>query len=276
MRNRPPNPPSHADRGLHGFARLAAATYFRSPYRRVARGGGMAKCYAAKRIDNREDLMPQRRIGHLVATTLLVCLLGQTPCQAQDDLSEHPVYLAFSDYRSAIIQADAESALRAVDSSTLQYYSEMLNHALNSDEATVRGLSIMDLLMVMSIRHRLTPEQVKGMDASSLFKYGVANGWTGKESVIGLDVVHVEVDGQTATATFTSNGAESPVPFQFDKEGGQWKIDLTSIMGASGSAFSQMAEQQGITDVELVSMLLGMVSGEEVDAESIWIPVNQR
>jgi hypothetical protein len=220
--------------------------------------------------------MNPRRFGHTVAAMLLACMLGQTPCQAQDDLSEHPVYLVFSEYKSAILQADAERALQAVDSSTLQYYSDVLNHALHSDESTVRALSTMDLLMVMTIRHRLTPEQIKGMDASSLFKHGVANGWTGKEGVMGVEVVRVDVDGRVAAATFTSNGAESPVPFQFDKEGDEWKIDLTSIMGAGSSAFSQMAEQQGITDVELVSMLLEMVSGEKVDAESMWIPVNQR
>lgn len=218
--------------------------------------------------------MTQCSVGRFFAAVIFMCSLAQTPCYAQTDLSDHPVYLAFADYKSAILQADAEKALQVVDASTLQYYSDMLDHALNAVEDTVRELSTMDLLMVLSIRHRLEAEQIKSMDASNLFKHGVANGWTGKESVMGIEVVRINVDGQTATAAFTANGVESPIPFRFDNEGGQWKVDLTAIMDASNSAFRQMAQQQGITEVELVFMLLEMVTGKEVDSKRLWKPVN--
>ena len=196
------------------------------------------------------------------------------PCLAQDELLQHPVYQAFAAYKAAILEANAEKTLALVDSNTIQYYGAMLDHALNSDETTVRALDMMDLLMVMSIRHRVDPEHAKAMNATSLLEHGVNSGWIGKESVMGMDVTHIDVEGDQAAATFTASNVQAPVPFQFNREGGTWKIDLTSIMEVSGSAFKQLAEQQEVTEVDLIFMLLGMISSKEVDQSSIWVPIN--
>ena len=207
---------------------------------------------------------------------MLAALLAWQPAWAQENLAEHPVYQAFEAYRAAILTSEADDALGLVDSATIGYYGTMLDYARTLGEEKARALDVMDLLMVLSIRHRLSEQQVKTMDAETLFKHGVAHGWIGRESVASFTITGIETDGDVGFARTASRGVEVPFPFRFHREQGRWKIDLTGVMDASGAAFSQLAKQQGMTEVELIFYLLETVSEKEIDEKTIWTPIHQR
>lgn len=206
---------------------------------------------------------------------LLALLLVQHPAIAQEDLAQNPVNIAFQTYKTAILNDDAETAFESVDSNTIQYYADMLDYALHLSEEQTRQLRLIDLLTVLAVRHRVPDDVARSMNPETFFKYGVSNGWVGKNSVMGLEVVRVDIDGDFAITRVAANGVESPAAFHFHREGGTWKLDLTSIMAVSNLALTQVAEQQGLTEAELLFSLLESVSGKKVD-ESIWQPINQR
>jgi hypothetical protein len=208
----------------------------------------------------------------VVALGLLIS--GQTPLLAQNDLSQDPVFRAFQRYKTAILNDDAATALASIDSKTLQFYQNALDDALHLSAPRTQGLPFVTMLTVLQIRHNLPPETVRQMNGATLFEYAIASGWIGKNSVSNLDVVRVEKDGDFAVAWYARNGAESPEGFQFNRENGVWKIDLTSAMPTANLAMTRLAEERGVSQEELAVLLLEAASSRVTD-DTIWQPLDR-
>ncbi|MFY7734196.1 MAG: hypothetical protein ACOVSR_11990, partial [Bacteroidia bacterium] len=77
---------------------------------------------------------------------------------------EKLVIKAFENYKSAILNDKGEEAVKHVDSRTIKYYTDVLALVISADSAKVDSLSILDKLMVFSIRHRTTKNDILSFD----------------------------------------------------------------------------------------------------------------
>ena len=90
---------------------------------------------------------------------------------------------SFENYQKAILNENGEEAVKYVDSVTVKYYADMLHLVRTADSAQVETLSILDKLMVFSIRHRTSRENIISFDGKSLLVYAIKSGMIGKNSV---------------------------------------------------------------------------------------------
>lgn len=97
---------------------------------------------------------------------------------------EKAVRNSFDLYKSAILNDEGEKAINQVDSRTVAYYSNILDHVRNADSMKVETLSILDKLMVFSIRHRTSPEEIKSFDGRSLLVYAIGVVWLAKTALL--------------------------------------------------------------------------------------------
>ena len=178
----------------------------------------------------------------------------------------------FEAYRRAVLEADGEAALAAIDRNTIEYYGRMLDLARRGDEPTVRGLSLIDKILVLSLRHRLPREVVLAATPESIFIRAVEEGWIGKEGVVRTELGTIRVRDATATAAVLSRGKETPLSFAFHKEAGAWKLDLTSVMSMVEAPLKRMLEGIAPTEDEAVVILLESASGTKV-TEQVWKPL---
>jgi len=186
---------------------------------------------------------------------------------------EKLVKKSFDNYKSAILNDKGEEAVKFVDSRTIKYYSDILELVKTADSAKVETISILDKLIVFSIRHRTAKEDVLNFDGESLLVYAINSGMVGKNSVANNSIGEVKIEGNYAKGQFISNGQKAPFYFDFYKEDKQWKIDLTSLFPISTKAFKKMADDSGQNQNDYLFSLLEMITGNKPDIE-IWKPIN--
>ena len=201
---------------------------------------------------------------------LFLLFTGITFAQNNEDKA---VRNSFDNYKNAILNDNGAEAVKHVSERTIRYYDAILDHVKNSDSAKVDSLSILDKLMVFSLRHRSTRNEILTFNGRSLFVYAIKSGMVGKNSVANLTIGEVTIDNNTAKGQIESHGNKSPMSFDFYKEGEGWKVDLTSIFPMSVSAFQKMAENAGETENQFLFSLLERVTGKKPGPE-IWKKMN--
>lgn len=207
-----------------------------------------------------------------IRTLLLLLVLAFTTLAHAQKKEEKLVRKAFDAYKTAILNDKGEDAADLVDSRTIQYYQQALDQVRTADSATVRSLSLMDRLMVFSIRHRTPKEDILRFDGRALYVYAVQSGMVGKNSVAGNSIGEVVVEGTFAKGRFLVGGEETPFQFHFYKEEERWKLDLTSLFPISTMAFQTMVEDSGQEENEFLFTLLEKITGRKPGPE-VWQPV---
>ncbi|TKG91572.1 hypothetical protein EYV94_21340 [Puteibacter caeruleilacunae] len=201
-------------------------------------------------------------------TTLLIGLLAVCTISAKES-EEELVRKSFNNYKSAILNDRGEEAVKFVDSNTIKYYSEILEKTKTAKPAEVKSLGLMDRLMVLAIRHRASKSNILSFDGKALLVYAIKEGMVGKNSVKNNSIGKVKVNGNFATGNMLVNGQATPLDFQFNKENGTWKVDLTAIFPAGTMAFKEMQKNSGKDENEFLMMLLEMASGKK-PKDDIW------
>jgi len=186
---------------------------------------------------------------------------------------EDLVKKSFNNYKSAILNDEGEEAVKYVDSRTIKYYSEIIELVKSADSSKVETLSILDKLMVFSVRHRTAKNDILRFDGKSLLVYAIKSGMVGKNSVANNSVGDVFIDHDFAKGQFIASGQKAPFYFHFYKEEGLWKIDLTSIFPVSTMAFKKMADESGDNQNDYLFSILEMITGKKPSAE-IWQPIH--
>ncbi|HEU4340186.1 MAG TPA: hypothetical protein VFU31_01300 [Candidatus Binatia bacterium] len=178
---------------------------------------------------------------------------------------------AFLSYKEAILQQQGQSAVSLVNRATLQYYARMKTLALRGQEKEVRLLTPMNKIMVLSLRHRLSIDDLRRMTPDEIFIHAVNHGWIGKNSVLDSDIGQMQVFGNDASAEYVKGGRRTPLKYRFTKEDGHWKIDLTALMPAADQAMGMLIKKKGIDEDAFIISLVESVSGKKV-LPSIWQP----
>lgn len=198
-----------------------------------------------------------------------LCVQQITFGQAADEVF---IKQAFNGYKTAILNDKGDEALKFIDTRTINYYGYILELVKNADSIIVDSLSVLDKLMVLSVRHRTSREDILSFDGKKLLVYAIKSGMVGKSSVANISIGEVKVDGEVANGQVVNNGQKTPIYFNFYKEDGQWKIDLTSIFQVSTMAFKQVITESGQAENQYLLSILEMLTGNKPGKE-IWEPV---
>jgi hypothetical protein len=221
------------------------------------------------------NLLKLKRQSQMKQTFLvLTFLLTYTGFTHGQKREEKLVRKSFDSYKSAILNGEGKKAVQYVDSRTIQYYSHLLDLVKTADSVKVESLSILDKLMVFSIRHRTPREEVLSFDGTGLFVYAINSGMVGKNSVANNTIGDVSLDHDFAKGQLVVLGDKAPFYFHFYKEAKQWKLDLTSLFSVSTTAFKKMADESGQNENDFLFLLLEKLTGNK-PTRQIWEPVNQ-
>ena len=88
--------------------------------------------------------------------------------------------------------------------------------ALESPEADVRALDLMDKMLVLSIRGRMTADELESMNGRDLIAHMIDNGWVGSGPIMRHEIGEIEARVRVATG-------RSPVRVEGAREN-QWVL----------------------------------------------------
>jgi len=191
---------------------------------------------------------------------LLIHLVFFAACNSQAD-QEKLIKDCFYNYKSAILNGDGKMAVEYVDSRTINYYDDMANKSVTSDSLALDSLSLVDKLMIVSIRFRTPNEQIKNFDGQSLFVYAVESGMIGKNSLLKNGIGDIYIDKDFAAAKFVADGKVTSINYHFYKEE-SWKIDLTEILPLGNSVMKKMLDKSGKSEYDFLFDLLETITGK--------------
>ena len=181
----------------------------------------------------------------------------------------------FNRYKSALLTGDGATAARLVDRETFAYFEEIKGLALDGAEEAVRQRPFVDRLLIVTMRHELPKEELQGMDLEGLLKHAIDAGWIGKQSIMGLGIGEITVNGDEATAVAItptqSPGAQasSELQYRFVREQAEWRFGFRSLVTSINTMISQLTGQMGTDQDALIFVLVEQISGRKVLPE-VW------
>ena len=210
---------------------------------------------------------------------LLACgvlgLVSAPALDAQDDVAA--VRDLFNRYKAALLTGDGATAGRLVDQETFAYFEEIKALTLDGTEEAVRQRPFVDRLLIVTMRTELAKEQLQTMDLEGLLEHAIDAGWIGKQSIMGLGIGEITIDGDQATAvaitptTTQAQGAQasSELQYRFVREQGEWRFGFRSLVSSINQMISGLTKQMGTDQDALIFVLVEQLSGRKVLPE-VW------
>ena len=183
----------------------------------------------------------------------------------------------FNRYKAALLSGDGATAARLVDTETFQYFEEIKGLTLTGTEDAVRQRPFVDRLLIVTMRHELPSAELESMNLEGLLKHAIDAGWIGKQSIMGLGIGEITVDGDQATAvavtptTAQAQGAQaaSELQYRFVREQGEWRFGFRSLVSSINQMISGLTKQMGTDQDALIFVLVEQLSGRKVLPE-VW------
>lgn len=205
----------------------------------------------------------------LVASFVLASSVWSLAAESSEQTA---VREAFAAYKSAALKDDGDTAVKQLSRGTIDWYGDMLKLALYGDADKVRSQSPFCQIMILRMRSQIPRDKLQEMAGKDVAVYAINNGWLNKDTVEKLDVGEISIDGGSATAPMMSGNAKAGVEHRFVNEAGSWRLDLLHNSKIVDAALSAMAGQQGMTQEQLVLVVLASTTGKTPDA-TIWNPL---
>lgn len=204
----------------------------------------------------------------ILAWCCTLCILLQANAQHDTTLIKD----CFAGYKNAILADKGSEAVAFVDSRTVKYYADILQKTKSLDSIGIDKLPIMDKLTILMLRHRATKEEIMRLDGRSLLVFAIERGMVGKNSVQQLSIGEILLKGSSAEGQVMVGKAPTALAYNFYKEEGKWKMDITSVLPEGNAAMKQVVKDSQKPENEFLLMLLENVSGQEVSPD-IWKPL---
>lgn len=140
------------------------------------------------------------------------------------------VIASFNAYKKAVALQDGQAATQQLSSNSMRYYDQVLDNVLHANKEKLTRLSSGDMMQVLSLRLFFQKEQLLEYNGTQLFQAMVDNGFTEKDQLAKTTIGKVAVKGKNAKGQMVLEGKASPIFFDFRKEEGVWKLDMTTTV----------------------------------------------
>lgn len=191
---------------------------------------------------------------------------------AQDDA--RVVREVFEKYKEAVLASKGDDAVKYVDTNTIRYFDRILNDVKTADSASLVRKSLVDRLMIFTIRHKAAADDIAAFDGRQLFVYAINTGIVAKNAIQNNGVGEIRIDGNKANGQFIFFGQKAPFHFEFNNEEGQWKMDLTSVFPMTEVGIRRFMGQTGLNENDYLLGMLEMVSGSRPGPQ-VWRPTSR-
>ncbi|MAS92052.1 MAG: hypothetical protein CMO55_02555 [Verrucomicrobiales bacterium] len=178
---------------------------------------------------------------------------------------------AWEDFTEACHERNGSDATKYVSSASREYYSEIQKLAVSATKEEIQALPLGKQVTTLSIRMRVSPEDLQRMSGEALFIHSIDKGWIGKPRSEDETIAEIESTGNTATAKESVGGEITEHVVHFLKEDEQWKFDMLPTIRLVDETFETTCAESGESEEDFVEAFLKLITGES-DVGDAWTP----
>jgi hypothetical protein len=174
------------------------------------------------------------------------------------------------DYSVALKNLKGKKAASLVDSATIAFYDNLRMLSLYATQEELATHSLLDRLTILSIRIAMSANDLEKMEGKVFFARMIDNGLG--SNIFSDYLASIQVDGNTAMGYLESIEDRDSPHFVFNKENGQWKINLVSHLPIINMLLVSIQSGSGRNENDFMLFRLKQPNGEKAD-NSIWEPL---
>lgn len=187
---------------------------------------------------------------------------------------EKQVATVFETARGALRQGKGAAVVPLLSKATVQKLEAVRTAARNGDLTAIGRLEPGEKFAAMGLRRHLAPADLRRMNLGDVADHAVKQGWLGPNVIARSALGPVRVKGDRASALLLVDNRPALVPADFVREGGGWRIDLTSVFTYGGQMLRGFAAISGKTEDAYISGILDRLPAGG-KAESGRLPLTQ-
>lgn len=188
----------------------------------------------------------------------------------QETEDQQGVRQIFTAYKYALLNDLGNDASELISDRTARYYDQLRQSALTSDANELKEQPGYNRLVILAIRHNITPNALRKMQGRDVFSFGVKNQWVAKDAVAPFELGTINVYGNYASGKVMHGGKSTNSYLEFRKENGAWRINLVPLLERVGRERSAQLGNAA-DENKAIFTIIEKASGRKVD-NSIWIP----
>lgn len=223
-------------------------------------------------------MLPRNMARPLLATLLAAAALL---CASCSDPREAAVEAAFYDHENAQNIGDGATTVAFYSADSLAIYDTLLEHALDSNSATLKRLAPAAMIEIFRMRNRCEPAQIEQMDGRDWIRYAAEQGWYRYEEdpdqpqyLYEIGRIAIGPSGASATARVFMAGEPLERRVEFVLEDERWKRQVKSEMDIVTDQLRAWATQTRTNVYDLI--LRWELQKWGTLREDLWRPMRQR
>jgi hypothetical protein len=187
--------------------------------------------------------------------------------------TKQEIVQTFQKYRTALLDADGDTAWALLDSHTTKFYAQALEDALSLSGADLERLDFVHKFTVLRLRLEFRRAELQQFTAQGIFVLAVTNGWISRSEVQSMETLDkVKVDDRYATA-YLSRAPTTPA-FYFIQEGSEWKIALWKTFELANATMQHVRRESRMSERAFIIDMLSGVSKYTVDEKIFDAPLD--
>ncbi len=193
-------------------------------------------------------------------------LFGFAAASAQTDSIKRTLV----DYSVALKNLNGKKAASLVDSATIAFYDNIRMLAVYATQEELTTYSMLDKLTILSIRVNMSANDLKKMEGKAFFASIIDKGLI--TNIFSDYLSTIQVNGNTANGYLEVIEDRETPHFVFNKENGQWKINLVSHLPIVNMLLVSMQGGSGKNENDFILNALKQPNGDKAD-NSVWEPL---
>ncbi len=212
--------------------------------------------------------MSPRTHPWIVAPLLLALACGGAPPTPEEDRAA--ITGLFDRYRSAVLERDGEALAGLLSAETLAYHDALRDMVLHADRDALLAEPLLTQVQVLTMRMRITREEIEPMSGVDLVAHGVDQGWVDNPELADSRLGPIELDGDVATAQHLLSTGTVPTPLTFRRERDGWRLDATAGMLRAGEQLEKRLDAPARE--QLLERIISAATGR-VPTPETWAPL---
>lgn len=184
---------------------------------------------------------------------------------AQQNAEIKLVKETFSKYKTAVLSQKGYDAVTCLNQKTIDYYDDILNEIQFATKEEINNMSGADQMQVIAIRHLFSKEDIFSLTGLTLYASTITDGLMKGDNLKTMGIGQVAIKGKRAKAQMVKDGVKTPIFFDFSKEEGQWKIDVTTTLIMTSKHLDAQANEAGLSRLDFLFNMLQMTEEEKVE-----------
>lgn len=175
---------------------------------------------------------------------------------AAPTLDQRRIAETFENARTALAARRGAEVLPLLSRESRRRLEAVHSAARSGDGVAMQRLGPGERFAAQGLRRYVKPADLRRMSLGEVADLAIARGWLGPNIIARSSLARASVAGDRATARLLVDHRPALVPADFVREGGQWRIDLTTVFTYGGQMLSGMAIMAGKTEAVYIDELL--------------------